>query len=200
MPLWSFTAAVPAERQRMLLECDSFDTIELSINLVAKVESFIWEPASARELAGCSRASYKLTVVPELYDLFFNSPVGYRAQYAASVNGGETANHRFIETLTNKLLAASFQACSESRLRTSLQARQAKVWIHEKEVESHLGGDEEEIFFPQWRGRCETDVGLRAPVGTELVIHGGWLDSSGIEKLNPFKLLRSKQIHECGFS
>lgn len=202
MKLWSFAQCVPEDRKELLLAWEKFEDIALALNLVADVEQSIWEGGDDPELRACGRAAYKLRVPPHIYDAFFNSPVGYRAQYAISPDQGETSNRLLLVILMNKLLAGA-PSCPIARgVETSLRGLQAKAWIYEKEVEDHLFGDAPEIIFARWldgKG-CEGTAGFRAPVGTLLVVYGGWVDASGSERTNPKKMRRSQDIHECGFS
>lgn len=120
----------------ILLGCDSFETIEGYLILDAEVTKFIWEAYRGPGLAGCGRAAYKLSVASHLlYDLF-------SMLRAISIKQGEAANRRLLESLMSKLIAASSGICAESRVRVSLGAQQAKVWIQEEEVETHLAGEE----------------------------------------------------------
>jgi hypothetical protein len=140
--------------------------------------------------------------VPQLYDAFFNSPSGYRAQYAISPEQGDDSNALLFAILKNKLSATAPSCPVAGGAETSLKGIQAKAWIFEEEVKEHLFCDVPEIIFARWlEGRgCEGSAGIRAPVGTRLVIYGGWVDERGCERINPKKIYRSRDIHECGFS
>jgi hypothetical protein len=141
-----------------------------------------------------------LRVPNHLYDAFFNSPVGYRGQFAVSPNQGEKSNAFLIDILMNKLAAAAPKAPQAGWIEASLRGVQAKVWIDEAEVQDHLFDEAPEIDFSRWLHDCGSSVGVRAPLGTRLVVYGGWIDNTGLERINPKKVRRSQEIYECGFS
>lgn len=147
-------------------------------------------------------AAFLLEVSTDTYDAFFNSPAGYRGQYALSVAHGEAANRAFFALQGEHLLAFALKnsEISVDRLRASLGATDAKVWIYEPEVERQLGRDVREIIFSPWQQASEGGVGLLAPVGTKLEIKGGWIDPHGAERRDPIKAERSDEIHRLGYS
>lgn len=200
-PIWLFAESVDAERTERLLGYADFDEI---VRMVADstIAGFVWEPSTGTQLKSCNRASFLLRVPTNVYDAFFNSPVGYRAQYAADVGTGEAANRKLLAALSPRLLTfAGAQSCvSEQLLLASLRAQEAKLWIHESEVEAQLGEDCLAILYPPWQQASESGVGLLAPVGEELEVKGGWLDHRGDENRNPLKANRSNEIHSTGYS
>jgi hypothetical protein len=197
---WGFHDAVTTERQTMLATYERFENIVAGLILAASVAKAIWEPFGETRLRGCHRAAFLLAVPPWLYDAFFNSPVGYRAQYAQSVELGERKNREVLDALEARLLASWSADGGMELARASLGGAAAKIWINESEVEKHLFEDTPEIDFGPWHLATENGAGLRAPVGTQLVVCGGWIDSSGRERLDSDKLKRSQEIHEVGFT
>lgn len=198
---WQYTATVdPARAQRLL----SFSAFREVTELVAdaQVVDFAWEPFHGNSLSGCNRASYLLKVPEETYDAFFNSPAGYRGQYALSPHHGEIANRQLLTSLEPKLIkfATEKNSVPSSVVLASLRATEAKFWIYESEVESQLGEERPAIIYNPWAKSSETGAGLLAPVGTSLEVKGGWLDSQGREQRNPAKANRSNEIHEHGYS
>ncbi len=134
---------------------------------------------------------------------FFNSPAGYRGQFAASVAAGEEANRKLLMQVEARLLAYAENRSSvtQTDIRNSLRAAQAKVWIFESEVEAQLCATAPAITYALWKAQAsESHVGLLAPVGTRLEVKGGWLTPDGVERLNPGKSGRSEDIHRTGFS
>jgi hypothetical protein len=198
--IWKFSETMAADRRRRLLSYGSFEEIELIVG-AAEIAAVVWEPFRGELLNGCHRASYLLRVSEEAYDAFFNSPVGYRAQFALDTRTGEHANRRLLAALEERLvefgLARSFP---EPQLVGSLRGEQAKVWINESEVEAQLGDDRPAILYPPWQRESDSGVGLLAPVGKELAVYGGWLDAQGGIRQNPLKAHRSEEIHRSGFS
>jgi len=81
-----------------------------------------------------------------------------------------------------------------------LAGPQAKIWIDEDEESVQHGGTEAEILYPPWQQNSETGVGLLAPLGSRLIIMGGWVDATCVVRNNPDKNGRSSEIHETGYS
>ena len=198
---WRFTAAVSMARATQLRSWASFEEI-VSALLQASVQPFWWEPFRSPRLKGCSRASFPLKVVPAVYDAFFNSPKGYRAQYALSPSAGEAANRALLNALEPLLMCAAAEQNEVEPLlvRASLRAVDAKVWIIESEVDDQLSDPSPALAYEPWEFNSLDGQGLRAPVGTLLEVKGGWFDSYGNENRDPLKAGRSSQIHRTGFS
>ena len=199
--IWRFHQSVDASRVRKLLSYANFEAVA-SLLEQAQVDDFAWEPFRENSLHGCHRACFLLSVSETSYDAFFNSPVGYRAQYAISAAHGDMANRALLQRLEPHLLAyAKSHSSIESALITaSLRATQSKLWIAEAEVPMQLGSLEPAIAYAPWEAASESGVGLLAPVGTQLQIMGGWLTPHGEERLFSGKSDRSDEIHRTGFS
>lgn len=198
---WQFTATIPPDRAVKLRDWVRFDDILASL-LRAPVERFWWEPFRSPRLTGCNRASFTLKVSPADYDAFFNSPKGYRAQYASSPSVGEAANRTLLNVLEPALMASTLpQTDVEAELiLASLRAVDAKIWIVEAEVDDQLSDPNPAIAYEPWHFESPNGQGLRAPVGTLLEVKGGWLDSHGNERRDPLKSSRSSHIFRTGFS
>ena len=200
MALWTFYDSVSRERREELARYASFGNIGGGLLLTSEVLAACWAPFTEPRLRSCRRAEFVLKLPALLYDAFFNSPTGYRAQYAVSVELGRRKNRELIDALKAKLIASVDSKPDEEKFAISLESSAAKVWINERQVENHYWNDIPEIDYLPWRQRSENGAGLRAPLGTELVVYGGWLDSVGRERLDPYKLRRSEEIHEVGFT
>jgi len=204
VPLWSFHAVVSTDRQERLFGWHGFDNVvgALILGSWVKVVAFRWAPAVDAHLTGCFRAEFLLEVGANTYDGFFNSPVGYRAQYAISSSNGIARNRELLDSMIG-LLVANVGGNDENlrkRIGVSLSASQAKIWIDEEEVREHYFASEPEIAFERWNTHPLGDAGSRAPVGSRLVVYGGWLNSTGREVSNPHKFNRAQDIYERGFS
>jgi len=201
VPIWQFHASVNGARARTLLSYPNFDAVA-SVLEQATVDGFLWEPFAGPALHGCHRASFLLRVSEATYDAFFNSPAGYRGQFAASAATGEAANRKLLVRLEAQLLAyaENHSPVAQSLIRNSLRAAQAKLWIYEAEVAAQLGSTAPAIAYAQWEQASESGVGLLAPVGTLLEVKGAWLAPNGEGRLNPGKSGRSEDIHQTGFS
>lgn len=196
-----FTTAVTPERAARLHSWRSFDEIVKSL-ATCEITPLYWESAISPLLKGCNRASFELLVLPDVYDAFFNSPVGYRGQFARSERHGEMANRKLLDALFQRFLevAATHPTATPHFVATSLQGKQAKVWIVETEMENQLDDPNPSIVFPLWEFNEPNGQGLRAPRGTKLEVKGGWVNSMGDEVINPFKNHRSSHINRTGDS
>jgi len=196
---WKFTSEVNSGRAARLLQLSSFDDV---INLIVccEIEPMWWEPATAGHLAGCNRASFKMTVSEHAYDAFFNSPVGYRGQFALGEYVGEVANRKLINSLLPKLISAVSLNQKTLPIHESLMGNQAKIWIVESEVEEQLGNKTPSIDYEQWEFNEHDCQGLRAPIGTKLELKGAWINSDGKEIENHYKRSRSSNIYRTGDS
>jgi len=201
VPLWQFGPSVENQRTEWLLHCVNFDAVAQLLQDVS-ITDYVWEPFKGSRLKGCYRASFLVRVSLSTYDAFFNSPVGYRAQYALAPSTGERANRQLLFLLEQRLLAFAIVRGekSESLLLTSLRSTQAKIWIYEREVEAQLGGNEAAILYQPWMKNSLDGAGLLAPVGQYIEVKGGWLDTQGNERIDPAKTARSDDIHNFGFS
>ena len=199
-PGWGFHPVVPRDRVERLCAVRSYDQV-MDLVLEGKLAAYAWEAFREARLRGCHRASFKLCVSSEAYDSFFNSPVGYRAQYALSPAEGKLANRRLLQLLHARLLeyADSFGGIKRD-IAMSLLAEDAKVWILEAEVHEQLGIDQPAIAYSPWELESEDGAGLLAPCGATLEINGGWLDADGLEIRDPCKAHRAEDIHRVGFS
>lgn len=83
---------------------------------------------------------------------------------------GEYANRTLLATLEGRLIAFGLAHSSipEHQLFASLRGEEAKLWIHESEVEAQLSEDCPAILYPPWQHATDGGVGLLAPVGGSL--------------------------------
>jgi hypothetical protein len=200
MSLWTFHDCVPLERRAHLNSCDSFANIVNGLVLSADIERSIWDVPQNRDLHGYRRAGFRFEVPPFLYDAFFNAPGGYRAQYAVSAELGVKMNRVLIEAIKPKVVALTRARADYREILASIDAESAKVWIDEAEVEAQLFAEAPQIDYQPWSTAPGYGVGLRAPLGTRLVLHGGWLNGAGVEHLAVGKARRNEELHETGWS
>lgn len=219
IPPWSLTELISGDRQARLIAWKSFDSVLQQLVSSTKILSYKEEPFKNHRLHGCVRASFLLLVDPHIYDGFFNSSVGYRAQYCQSFEKGEQANRKLIEALRSELVTFAFAqlspmaALGQNIIGASLDATDAKIWIDESEPVS-IPPEELtiQINYQPWVDRAiradkhqEEEFinavrGVFAPFGTKLEVKGGWLDADGYERRDPSKAHRSKQIALDGYS
>jgi len=154
--LWKFTSQVPEERRNKLLAISSFREV-IDRLVTGTVEAFTAERRRDPPCSGYVRASFSIGVGEQAFDLFFNSPVGYRAQYCISVERGREQNRLLIAALTPTCLR--FLAGREEpgfpteSVLASLQGTDAKVWIPETEW-PNVG--EVHIEFQPWMLKMQT--------------------------------------------
>ncbi len=214
-PLWDFTALVTRERREKLLSVASFDEVIEQI-VRGTVDSFKVKPRKNPPCEGCSRAFFRLLVGACVYDAFFNSPAGYRAQYCIGVRHGEEQNRRLIDAITPMCL--EFMKGKEKSdfptemVLASLRGTDAKVWINDGDLPDV---DETHINYQSWvakaqastkgrladqAARANATVGILAPVGTHIEVKGAWLNSEGYEWRDPDKSRRAEEILNYGYT
>ena len=198
IPGWSYSSKVPTGRALALMAWGDFNEIVAAVT-AADLMSAEWELFRTAVLAGCHRLSVVLRVPPNVYDAYYNAPIGVRAQYARSEHAGEAADRLAIASLEARLLKfAHIQTqIAPELLRGSLRGAHAKTWIVESEVQDQESDNC--ICFEPWARASLAGEGLHAPVGTLLEVKGGWLDLGGTELLNPAKIHRSYTISKTGF-
>jgi hypothetical protein len=213
--LWGFSAAVSEIRQRGLVAIADFAAVVARV-VEGTVVRFAVEPRQNPPCLGAYRAVFRLRVAGPAYDAFFNSPVGYRAQYSVGVEQGEQCNRELIAALTPQCLAfAEGQApsyFSDRLIAASLGGQAAKIWIDETDLNGLEGTH---ITFQPWvakaaaatggtwadmAARSKAESGILAPVGAHLELKGAWIMPDGSECRDPAKEGRSREIHEYGFS
>ncbi len=213
--LWSFSKFVPEERRQRLTAVQSFDDVIARL-IRGTVDDFAVEPRQNPPCVGCSRAIFKLEVGTDDYDAFFNSPVGYRAQYCIDPSHGISENRRLIDALIPACLdfargrePAHFPGKLVS---ASLRGFDAKIWINEEDLPDI---DEVHVDYPPWvkkaraasngtladqAARASALAGILAPIGAHLELKGAWVDSAGNECRDPAKANRASEIRDYGFT
>jgi len=214
-PLWEFTEFVPMERRDRLTSVPSFDDV-IGRVVCGTVNFFAAEPRCNPPCVGCFRAFFKIKIRECDYDAFFNSPVGYRAQYCIDPGNGESENRRLIDSLTSACLNYAHgrepNHFPGNLVAASLRGVDAKIWIKEKDLPVT---DEIHISYPPWvakvhaaesgtiadqAARAKALAGVHAPVGTHLELKGAWVDSEGLECRDPAKAARAIEIRDYGFT
>jgi hypothetical protein len=214
-PLWTFSDEIVTERRAALAAVPNFSSIVDRI-AGASIESFWAEPREAAPCLGTHRAIFDLLLERADYDAFFNSPVGYRAQYCIEIENGKAQNRRVLDALRPRLLDFAERSRTggfgKQRLSASLDAVDAKVWINEAEVAKVEGIH---ILYEPWLAKLQSadvgsaternsresaEIGLRAPAGQRLEVKGGWVTLAGVECRDPAKARRAEDIRDYGHS
>jgi len=221
---WTFSAQFDVHRKAKLEAVSDFDVI---INrIVSEITPSKFEVCCGKEgsLKGCLRPQFEVAVSADTADLFFNSPVGYRAQYLMDPDEGQRQNGRLIRALHDKLLDfASYVQTKHPMtikdIELSLLGCSAKVWL--PEVSFSFNHDLiEDIPVPIWcqnalsaleaycrRERPEPEKkekaiwGLRAPRVCAIDVKGAFLTPSDKAEVVLFdKITRRYDIQNYGYA
>ena len=111
MSTWEFAATIGEERIRALLDPTSFEAI--SDRVARDMEVLCCHRQQCDDDTQFSRVVFCIRVSPSLFDLFFNSPNGYRGAYYRSPYVGLEANDAFIRRLSPALLDWAASHCAE---------------------------------------------------------------------------------------
>jgi len=215
---WSFEGLSPT-RAANLLDPFTFSELATRLGREARRLSFKVERGN-HEAKGCWRPEFRVEVSDHAFDLFFNSPHGYRGQFLSSIAEGDVANALSLKALGRVLLQGLNEASSTiDQIAASLASEFAKVWIDER---SHAPSDPiliVEVKVPTWevaaravRERLDAHdstltpkevdriFGVRAPCGTVLKVMGAWVRSDGSFFVVPSKQGRGEDIRSFGVS
>ena len=155
-----------------------------------------------------SRVVFCVRVSPSQFDLFFNSPNGYRGAYYRSPYVGLEANDAFIRRVSPALLDWAASHCAEldrGFAQESLRSPSAKVWLTEYESHlcdrctgewSNLKDDNVEIL----NGRWENENFERTPWTEGSMPLGAFLNARDDEFIPARKRHRAMHIDKCGWS
>jgi hypothetical protein len=191
----------------------SYETIVDLLVLDMELLCCHWQASEL--LAGFERAVLCIRVARPAFDWFFNSRNGYRAAYFASDLDGERANRRFLETVVPELLSTEqARANQPNRLRESLLAPSAHVWLAEAEKgplattcpscregwsASHLGPHPEiQNDRAEWVTRND-GRGSRAPYADRLRIFGAFIDDDNSVFVPWNERRRAADIRDTGW-
>jgi hypothetical protein len=209
---WDYSANLPRDRVSALLAPSTIATI--ANRIVAEMEIACCHFQSCDDHANFGRVAYCVQVSEDLFDLFFNSPHGYRGAYFRSPGEGVDANSIFIGALAPRLLAMSAAGASQeelARVRESLSSSSAKAWLAEKglgicpKCEGEWGPHTDtvpEILNGRWElGQSGPQCnGRKAPRFTQIRVFGAFLDDRKNEFVPCRKRHRAKDIHFWGWS
>jgi hypothetical protein len=157
------------------------------------------------------RVIYCLRVSEDLFDLFFNSPHGYRGAYSRSPTEGIEANRTVMEVIAPRLISASEHGALQEEkdwLRESFMSYSAKVWLAENSLGlcPHCEGewgrpadDAPEILNGRW-DKARPSYGRKAPRLTKIRVFGAFFDDRRNEFIPSQKRKRPWDIHSCGWA
>lgn len=165
------------------------------------------------------RPIYTVAIDPHLFDVFFNSSLGYRAAYFRGAGIGLDINAFFMRVVACCLIDDSHtcnMALPKDLVRESLLSPSAKVWLAEvgnepdqkcqackgewTAVES--GKATAEILNGRWDKKdwYKANWGRKAPYLSKLRIMGAFLNKSHDEITPSDKRFRAVDIHKYGWS
>ena len=197
MQMWSCDGLSPTRTTNLL---KSFEFSEIAARLGSEARCLSFKRTRGNhEAKGCWRPEFLAEVSNDAFDLFFNSPYGYRGRFLSSVAEGPSANALALKALSESLLQHLDEPCSScDQIAASLASEFAKIWIDER---IHSPADPVlvvEVRVPTWEVAARTvrarlDVhdstltakeidrilGVRAPCGTVLKVMGAWVRADG---------------------
>ena len=223
---WSYTERVSQKRQEVLLADRDFSDIVSRILEEMQITHFDVCRGDFGEVRGCKRPEFALQVCKETFDLFFNSPHGYRGQYHKSIEDGEKANKALMSKLSERMIAyakdrTTKHTMNEEELIRSLNLGSSKIWIDEQGIRAQRGDDITDLKvdlkvkpwltvarryvadpdkFPDLNKEIKAVDGVKAPTGTILEVKGAFIDENDKERVADDKENRSQQIHLYGFT
>jgi hypothetical protein len=215
---WSYSLAVDAAARLPVLTGGT-TFAEITQRIVSEMSVLCCHYSEIGGM-GFSRPVYTVQVGRELFDLFFNSPDGYRAAYFRSPGAGLDANVSFIRAVSARLVQSHLSAnstLSDSRIRESLATPSAKAWLaeHGKEIDRRCSGcqgewssgaggppDQAEIHNGAWEAASgqNAEWGRKAPYLTKLRVMGAFLNDQLHELVPHDKRFRAYDIHRYGWS
>jgi len=209
---WNYSTSIPRDRASMLLAPTTIATIANRVAAEMTVECCHLQPCQDHK--DFQRVAYCIRVPEDLFDVFFNSPYGYRGAYYRSPGEGIDANYAFIEVLVSSLIQSSEAGATPEELtwiRESLLSYSAKAWLAEKGLElcpkcegewSPASDNHPEILNERWEygdagAQC---YGSKAPRFTKIRLFGAFLDDRSNEFVPARKRHRARDIHLRGWS
>ena len=189
---------------------------------------FFWSKGNL-EARGCHRAQFRLSCPEHICDAFFNGVSGIRAHYYSGVEKGQSLTRLFVTELADQLLADARDKIDAAgtilaKVRASLAAESAKIWIDEQASTLDQNCVDAEVLIaievPHWlraarqasiaitsgararpRSKEKALLGVQVPNCCGIHIFGGWVaDNDNHELLVPSKRNRARQIRVYGFS
>lgn len=204
---WKFAAGFDVGRRRALEAWESFEAVTTAVVSEAKDREVRQEACLTRNIPPAARIAVVFSVSHATFDAFYNSPVGYRAQFLIDPDHGQAANARLIAQLAGEFalqwpIDPLLEPMTPANIMHSLCCPSAKIWIHEDHLGSRVGGL---LDVDKWRAAAASGVhkarlGLEAPTGFTLELKGAFVDSHGNEYVPDNKRRRRFELHDWGFS
>lgn len=206
---WSYSSAISSDRASTLLLPTTIGSIAERIAEAMEILCCHYQVCDDHRDFG--RVIYCLRVSEDLFDLFFNSPYGYRGAYFRSVTDGIAANQAFMEIIAPRLIPKTEHgALREEKdwLRESLTSYSSKVWLAENSLGlcPHCDGEwaasadnSPEMLNGRW-DKVGPSYGRKAPRLTKIRVFGAFFDDRKNEFIPSSKRKRPWDIHSCGWA
>ena len=224
---WRYTYHVDPARAEDLLGATNFTHIAAELVRDFVASGCKVQPATHSTLLkkhGCKRVELRLLPAPSrrvcaatTADRFFNSPVGYRAQFYISPSAGEQASAELFSLLMSgplrHLIRDGVDEWPGSLVECSLSAPSAKIWIPQEQWPIPEDGVRD-IEATDWIDAQEGNgryaiagqaipwtafLGTRAPNPASFDVMGAWLDDKAQVFIDPDKADRSKRLSAFGW-
>lgn len=209
---WRYSTSVSSDRASALLAPSSIG--EIANRIAGAMNVLCCHFENCGDNADFGRVVYCIRVSEDLFDVFFNSPYGYRGAYFQSLGRGIDANAAFIAAIAPKFMGSYEGDTLQDDIawvRESLAAPSAKAWIAENglhlcpKCEGELGHPtdaEPEIINGRWE--CgdlgHKNNGRKAPRLSKIRVFGGFLDFRRNEFIPWRKRHRAEEIHRWGWT
>lgn len=209
---WRFATSFDDQRSIALLNAPSFGAI--SDRVARQMTVLCRHSQQCHDHCEFSRVVFCVCIDDSLFDLFFNSPNGYRGAYYRSPYLGLESNESFIRLLAPRLLdwaGPQGQGWDSTFAKESLHSPSAKVWL--AECETHLcnkcrgewnapKGITAEILNDRWEidASGNAKFGRLAPLHSKLRVFGAFLNKHHDVLIPERKRHREMDIHKFGWS
>lgn len=201
---WEFSG-ISSERFGYLSDPPEFENIcNRIIESAARLCSH-WQ--ESQDSNGFSRPVLCLCVESHLFDTFFNSANGYRAQYYESPSNGQIKNALFVRNVSDAILSKDTLE-NIDLARYSFSRNSAKAWLAEVEKHdcpacrgewSYPQNADPEILNDRWE-KSSNHCGPKAPLGTKIRLFGAFVNARLEEYVPLNKNNRAKEISSFGWS
>jgi hypothetical protein len=207
---WRFAESLGRERIEALEAARSFEDMARAIAASPHIQCTHIDPCD--EADGFNRLVGCIVIDRPLFDLYFNSPYGYRGAYYASTEYGLEMNAFLLRLLAPALTGFTHhEGMSSDLMLTSIIAPSAKSWLAEvgKGFCSKCEGDwssptddAPEILNERWEvaTAANSRFGRKAPFLRRIRVMGAFVNPAGKEYVPTRKRTRAKDIHDIGWS
>jgi len=212
MSEWKYADDFPCDRLSLLLGAGSF--CDVRDRVVEETRFLCCHVQYCEEDPTFARMAFCYAVSLDAFDLFYNSPVGYRASYFRSPHHGIAANEDLITAMLPKSVSAiplEADAVERRFVWESLTSPTAKAWLAENGLGQCPGCEGEwgnpsderpEIINGRWDTAAHDSAkrGRKAPRLTRIRFFGAFVDNRYNEWVSGRKRHRAWQIHRWGWS